>query len=193
MDTPLQISFRNMDRSPAVELRIRERVEKLEKYCGHLTSCQVTVDVTERRHQKGQLFHVRVDIGVPGKHVVVNRHPKDNHALEDVYVAIRDAFDAARRQLEDHVRKTRGKIKSHDVPLHGTVARLFSNEGYGFIAVSDGNEIYFHENCVLHEDFGRLEVGTDVRFVLAEGDSAEGPLASTVYLIGKHHLVDRNP
>ena len=193
MDTSLQISFRNMDRSEAVEARVREKAEKLEKYYGRLTSCRVMIEAPERRHHKGMLFHVRIELGVPGKKLVVSRHPKDKHAHEDVYVAIRDAFDAARRRLEDYVRKTGGKIKTHEVPLHGKVLRLFPFEGYGFIAASDGREIYFHKNSVLSGVFDRLEVGNEVRLVVAERESAEGPQASTVDPLGKHHLVERSP
>jgi len=193
MDIPLQVSFRNMDRSEAVEARVREKAEKLEKYFDHLTSCRVVVEAPERRHHKGKLFHVRIELGVPGKDLIVNRHPKDKHAHEDVYVAIRDAFQAARRQLEDHGRKLDGKVKTHDVPLHGKVARLFLDEGYGFISASDGREIYFHKNSVLSEGFDKLEVGKEVRLVVAERESAEGPQASTVEPIGKHHLVERSP
>ena len=176
-----------------MEARIREKVEKLETYYDHLTSCRVMVEAPERRHHKGNLYHVRVELGVPGKELVVSRHPKDKHAHEDVYVAIRDSFDAARRQLEDHARKQAGEIKFHEVPLHGKVMRLFPYEGYGFIAASDGCEIYFHRNSVVREGFDRLNVGDEVRLVVADRESAEGPQASTVDPIGKHHLFDRLP
>jgi cold shock CspA family protein len=136
---------------------------------------------------------VRIEIGVPGKDLIVSRHPKDKHAHEDIYVAIRDAFDAARRQLEDHVRKRAGKVKLHEVPLHGKVVRIFPYEGYGFIAASDGREIYFHKNSVLSEAFDSLEVGSEVRLSVAERESAEGPQASTVDPIGKHHITDAGP
>ncbi len=193
MDIPLQVSFRNMDRSEAVEARVREKAEKLEQFYGHLTSCRVLVEAPERRRHKGKLFHVRIELGLPGKELVVSRHPKDKHAHEDVYVAVRDAFDAARRQLEDRVRKMGGKVKSHEVPLHGKVLRLFPYEGYGFIAASDGREIYFHKASVLREGFDQLEVGSEVRLVVAVGESAQGPQASTVDPIGKHHLVEPLP
>ena len=128
---------------------------------------------------------------MPGTELVVNRHPKDKHAHEDVYVAVRDAFDAARRQLEDYVRRLDGRVKTHEVPLHGTVARLFQDRGFGFIETADGDEIYFHRNSVTGQGFDRLEVGREVRLVVAENESAESPQASTVTAIGKHHLVDR--
>ena len=191
MDIPLQVSFRNMDRSEAVEARVREKAEKLEKYYGHLTSCRVVIEAPERRRLKGKLFHVRIELGLPGKELVVSRHPKDKKAHEDVYVAIRDAFDAARRQLEDRVRKMDGKVKSHEVPLHGKVLRLFPYEGYGFIAATDGREIYFHKNSVLRDGFDKLDVGHEVRLVVAEGEGVQGPQASTVDPLGKHHLAER--
>ena len=190
MDIPLQISFRNMDRSAAVEAKIRDRANKLEKFFGRITSCRVVVEAPERHHHKGKLYHVRIELGMPGKALVVSRYPEDEHAHEDVYVAIRDAFDAVRRQLEDHARKRGGRVKVHETPLHGKVVRIFPYEGYGFIESSDGREIYFHKNSVLARGFDRLEVGQEVRLVVAEGESAQGPQATTVDPIGKHHLVD---
>lgn len=190
MDVPLQISFRNMDKSDAIEARVRERAEKLERYFGHITSCRVVVEAPDRHHRKGKLYHVRIDLGVPGREIVVSRHPKDNHAHEDVYVAVRDAFDAARRQLEDHGRRLEGKVKTHEAPPHGKVLRIFPEEGYGFIESSDGQEIYFHRNSVLRDAFGKLSPGDEVRIVIAEGESAEGPQASTVDPLGKRHIVD---
>jgi ribosomal subunit interface protein len=190
MDIPLQVSFRNMDHSDAVEAQVRERAAKLENFFRRITSCRVVVEAPERRHRKGKLYHVRIELAVPGRELIVSRHPSQKHAHEDVYVAIRDAFDAARRQLEDHARKLAGKVKSHEVPLHGRIARLFPYEGYGFIETSDGREIYFHKNSVLRQRFDHLEIGHEVRLVMAEGESPKGPQASTVDPIGKHHLVD---
>jgi cold shock CspA family protein len=76
------------------------------------------------------------------------------------------------------------------VPLHGKVVRLFPYEGYGFVAASDGREIYFHKNSVVRQGFDKLAEGSEVRLVVAEKESAEGPQASTVELVGKHHYVD---
>ncbi len=189
MDIPLQISFRNMDRSETVEAKVRERAARLESYFNHISSCRVVIEAPERRRRKGKLYHVRVEIGVPGTELVVSRHPRNKHAHEDVYVAVRDAFDAARRQLEDYGRKLSGHVKAHEVPLHGKVVRLFPYEGYGFVAASDGREVYFHKNSVLRQAFDSLEVGSEVRLVVAEREGAEGPQASTVDPIGKHHIV----
>jgi ribosomal subunit interface protein len=133
MDIPLQITFRNMDPSETVEAKVRERAEKLEKYFGHLTSCRVVVEAPKRRHHKGKLYHLRIELGVPGMELVVNRHPKDKHAHEDVYVAVRDAFDAARRRLQDQARRREGRTKAHDtarqVEARSVVAEKESERG----------------------------------------------------------------
>ena len=113
MQIPLQISFRNMDPSPAVEERIRKKAAKLERFHDRIIGCSVVVEAPHRHHHKGKLYSVRVDISVPGKDVVVDRAKPGDHAHEDVYVAIRDAFNAATRRLEDQARKMRGSVKTH--------------------------------------------------------------------------------
>lgn len=109
MQIPLQITIRDIDHSDALEAHIRSKVSKLEEFYDHIMSCRVVVEVPHKHHHQGKQFNVRIDIGVPGNEIVVNRE----HA-EDVYVALRDSFDAAKRQLEDHARKIRGDIKAHE-------------------------------------------------------------------------------
>ncbi|MFZ1548756.1 MAG: HPF/RaiA family ribosome-associated protein [Candidatus Nitrotoga sp.] len=109
MQTPLQITIRDIKPSEALEKRIRDKAQKLEEFCTHIMSCRVVVESPHKHHHQGKQFNVRIDIGVPGNELVVNR---DHH--EDVYVALRDAFDAAKRQLEDYARITRGDIKTHE-------------------------------------------------------------------------------
>jgi ribosomal subunit interface protein len=116
MQIPLQISFRNMDPSPAVEERIRKKAAKLERFNDRIIGCSVVVEAPHRHHHKGKLYSVRVDVSVPGKEVVVDRAKPVDHAHEDIYVAIRDAFNAAVRRLEDQARKMRGNVKSHPTP-----------------------------------------------------------------------------
>lgn len=109
MKIPLQITFRNVQHSAAVEEKIREKVKKLEQYYDRITSCRVVVEAPHKSHHKGTLYHVRVDMTLPGEEIVVARDPKEHQAHEDVYVAIRDSFEAVRRQLKKHVRQTREK------------------------------------------------------------------------------------
>lgn len=109
MQIPLQISFRDFDRSEAVEERVREKVAKLEQYYDRITSCRVVIEAPHRQHHKGKLYHVRIDVTLPGEEIVVARDSKDDHAHEDVYVAIRDSFEAMRRQLKKHIRHVRDR------------------------------------------------------------------------------------
>lgn len=108
MQIPLQITIRDIEHSDALETHIRDKADKLEEFFDRITSCRVVVDMPHKHHHQGKQFKVRIDIGVPGSEIVVNR----DHA-EDVYVALRDAFDSAKRQLEDYARKMRGDIKIH--------------------------------------------------------------------------------
>ena len=113
MEQPLEIAFHGMDHSDAVEERIRERVEKLERYFDRIVSCRVAVEATHRHGTKGKVYQVHVGIGVPGQEIVANHNRRDHDEHEDVYIAIRDAFNAADRQLEDYARKARGDVKTH--------------------------------------------------------------------------------
>ena len=113
MQIPLQISFRNMDPSPDVEAMVREKAAKLNRFFERIVGCDVTIEAPHRRRHKGKLYKVRIDIGMPGKDVHVTQEGPKNQAHEDITVAIRDAFEAAVRQLEDHARRLRGDVKSH--------------------------------------------------------------------------------
>ncbi len=187
MQIPLEIRFHNLGPSEAVEAAIRKRAEQLEHFVHNITSCCVTIDVPHKHHRQGNLYRVTIDIRTPTGEIVVSRSPDQHRAHEDAYVAIRDAFKAARRQLQDQARERRGEVKLHETPPHGRVSALHPDDGYGRITDSDGREIYFHRNSVVNADFGALEVGAEVRFAEEAGD--EGPQASSVLLIGKHHIV----
>ena len=100
----LQISFRGMDPSPALEQRIRELDRHLERFDDRITSCHVVVRAPHKHQQHGRLYEVRIEIRAPGDDLFVNREGAQNHAHEDVLVAIRDAFRAAERALEDRAR-----------------------------------------------------------------------------------------
>jgi ribosomal subunit interface protein len=182
----LQITFRNIDASPSVEEKVRERARELERFHDRILSCRVVIEAPNRRRH-GDLYHVRIDLKVPGREIVVKRDPPEHHAHEDIHVAVRDAFDAVRRQLEDHVRRRRGDVKTHDAPSHGRVASLFAERDYGFIEASDGSEVYFHRNSVVGGGFDKLAVGDEVRFSFHAEEGEKGPQASTVVAVGKHH------
>ncbi len=188
MQIPLQITFKNMDSSEAVEARIREKAAGLERFSEHVTGCRVVVEAPNRRGHKGKLYHVTVHATMPkGIDIIASHQHRNDHRNEDVYVTVQDAFDAAARQIEDAARKLRGDVKQHDAPLHGRVARMFPD--YGFISMSDGQEVYFHKNSVVGTTFEALNTDDEVRVVVAENESEHGTQASTVQAIGKHHIV----
>lgn len=117
MQLPLQITFRNMHPSQAVESAVREKARKLERFYDRIVGCRVVVEAPHRQHHKGNLFHVRVDLTVPDDELVVSREAPNQHAHEDVYVALRDAFDALMRQLKEYARRRRGEVKRrHEEP-----------------------------------------------------------------------------
>lgn len=180
MSAMLQITIRDVPHSEALDAKIREKAEKLEKFYPHIMRCRVVVEVPHKHKHQGRNFNVRLDITVPGNELVVNRD-----ADEDVYVAVRDAFDAAKRQLDDYARRQRHDVKAHALVLHGKVVRIFKDEGYGFVESLDGRELYFHRDNLSEGDFDRLTVGTEVQFI--EDIGSEGYQAKRVST-GKHHV-----
>ena len=187
MEVPLEIVFENMDTSDAIRARIESEMEKLAQFHDRITSCRVVIQAPKHHKSHGGLFEARIHMTLPGRAGInVQRNPGPDHAHEDAYVTIRDAFAAARRQLQDQGRKMEGSAKQHDTPPHGKIARMFHYEGYGFIETADGSEVYFDKNSVVDASFDKLEVGQEVRF--SEEMGIKGPQASTVHVIGKHHL-----
>ena len=178
MEVPVQIVVRNASISDVAKENIRSKADKLSSFYSPIIKCHVVVEAPHRHKQKGLLYNVRIDLTVPGGELIVKREPN-----EDVYVAIRDAFDAARRQLQAYARRQRHDVKVHDEVPHARVMKLFPEEGYGFLETTDGLEIYFHRNSVLNNGFDRLQIGTEVRYVQEQGE--QGPQASTVALTGK--------
>ncbi len=109
----IQITHRDMESSEAVDAAIREKYEKLVEHCPELLSCHVVVEQPHRRHRKGSHFHVRVDLVVPGAELVVGRDPAQADEYEDFHVALRDAFLAARRELQRWSDERHRHVKAH--------------------------------------------------------------------------------
>lgn len=173
MQLPLQITLRNFPPSEALNAAIREKAQKLDQFYAHIMRCHVVVEMPAKHKHQGKEFTVRIDLTVPGKEIVITR---DHH--EDVYVALRDAFDIAKRQLEDYGRRQRGEIKAHEEESMGRIARLLREEGYGFIESLDGRELYFSAENVVHPGFDQLSSGMPVRFL--EEMASEGLQAKRV-------------
>lgn len=185
MKVPLEIVFRGVEKTEAVEDLIREKAAKLDQITDNLISCRVVVEKAQQHQQSGNPFQILIDLRVPpGRQLVVKQTSTEGDLHDPLPKTLRAAFDSARRQLRELVERERGKVKVQ--PAQETTAvviRLFKEEGYGFIRAMDGLEYYFHENSVLNENFDRLELGTGVRFTASEGE--KGPQASSVQIIEK--------
>ncbi len=175
----VQLRWHHVRPSPIVERRVLDKASQLERFFDRITGCAVTLEAPSHHHrQGGPMYRVRVELSVPGGRLVVGRDPTKTVAHGDLMAAVNAAFREARRQLQDHVRRLDQRVKAHAPPARAVVARLFPEDGYGFLRTPDGREIYFHEHSVLGRGFGRLRVGSAVRF--AEEPGEEGPQASTV-------------
>ena len=108
MQIPLQVSFHGVAHSEALYGAIRKRVGELERFYDRIVSCRVVLELGARQHRNGKQYSARIDLKVPGGEIAVT-HEHD----EDVQIALRDAFDAARRRLEDFARTQRGDVKRH--------------------------------------------------------------------------------
>ncbi len=187
MQVPVQIVFEHIKRVDYIEERARQEAEKLEQFYDRITSLRVVIGRPQHRHHKGDTYMVRLHITLPGApDIAISRDPAATGRHEDVQVTITDAFDAARRQLQDFVRKRQGHVKEHETPPHGRIVTLAPERDHGFIASADGREIYFHRNSVEGGNFDQLEVGQEVRFSESVGD--KGPQATFVRPVGKHHI-----
>ena len=182
MELPLQITFRDVQHSDAMEAAIRERVAKLERFSNCIMACRVIVQKPHRSKQQGREFCVTIDVTLPGAELAVGhgRHG-ESHSNENVYVAMRDAFTAMLRQVQAFMAQRRREVKVHEPQPYARVTRLFPQDGYGFLTTPDGREIYFHGNSVLNGGFDHIDVGCEVRFAESLGEN--GPQASTVDVV----------
>jgi cold shock CspA family protein/ribosome-associated translation inhibitor RaiA len=183
MRLPLQVTFRNMEPSPSVEARARELASRLDRFSSQIMSCHVIIEAPHKHQHQGRIYEVRIDLTVPQGEIVVSREHPERHTHEDVYVALRDAFDAARSQLENFERRHRQDVKHHEPNPRGWVSELYPAEDFGRIATTDGRSIYFHRHSVLGMDLEHLVTGMEVEFVEEPGD--QGPQASTVKVSGR--------
>lgn len=181
MKLPLEITFLHVEPSAALEARIRKLASRLEKFSAQIMRCHVVVEAPSQHSHQGGLFGFRISITVPGDEIAIRRAHPGTHSHEDPYVALRDAFRAARRKLEDYERKRRQDVKTHVQPLHGRICELDPGRHFGRIETDDGRLIYFHSHSVHGRPFDQLATGMNVRFAEEAGDA--GPQASMVQVM----------
>ena len=187
MQTPVQIDFQGTAVSPGAREAIEEHIAQLEQRYGRITACRVVLKAPGQHHRAGAPYEVNIRLALPGgREVDVSRTPKADERHGDLQFAIGDAFKRARRLLQDQVRRLQGQVKQHEGEPIGTVARLDDQREFGVIEATDGQEVYFHRNSVLNDEFNKLKIGTRVTYVETIGE--KGPQASTVKFLGKHGM-----
>src|SRR5258708_6899832 len=185
MQVAPEVIFNGIARSAWVADYVAERLEHLEKFARDITSCHVTLSREQRSHHKGNRYSVMVEVRVPRQHDLAVRKQKQIRDMRtQLRAIINEAFGAIETQLKRTVARRRHEEKAHNGQPHGMVEKIFPEEGYGFIRAPEiDRQVYFHRNSVLHDDFERLTVGTEVRFAAEEGD--DGPQASSVQVVSK--------
>ncbi len=184
MNVPLEISYRHVNKTREIEDLIRGKAEKLHRICNYLSSCRVAVERDQRKQGTGDVFRVRVDLTVPpGHELTASKRSDEKNMRIELAATVRRVFEAVERPLQELVEEQRGEEKLHpEQEVTGIVGTLFPADGYGFIRTLDGQEIYFHRNSVINEDFDNLTEGTGVHFESEMGE--EGLHATTVRVIG---------
>ena len=179
MQLPLEISYRGVEKSDEIENLIRTKAARLDKFCDHISRCDVAVEKPNHAQREGNPFRVRIDVTVPPGHELVADEKQSEHEMhEPLTKIINDAFKTMERQLKDRVERQRHEVKTHAEP-RALITKLFPD--YGFITDGGGIDIYFHRNAVVNAEFEELKVGAEVRFDLSHGEM--GPQASTVHVV----------
>ena len=131
-----QITFRGIPHSRRLEAAVLERVSWLEQFYEEIVSCRVMIEAPARHHHDGRHFHVTIELTVPrGKSIVISHEPSLHGLLKDAgaethskqndieafhrfrHTAVHDAFDVARRRLQDLARRQRGAVKRHKISV----------------------------------------------------------------------------
>jgi ribosome-associated translation inhibitor RaiA/cold shock CspA family protein len=188
MQRPLQITFKGLESSPALEALIRQRVGHIETLYPRLTGCRVVVEIPHRGAETAKVpIAVSVEADVPGRGPVIGKGEEERReAKQDQTAAVNNAFDAVERQLEKIADLQKNEVKLHDdAGQSGMVVRLFPEQNYGFIEIDNSPELYFTRNAMVGGEFEDLEVGMIVQVTRAADEGPMGPQASSVRLLDR--------
>ncbi|WP_439155189.1 HPF/RaiA family ribosome-associated protein [Yoonia sp.] len=184
MQTPLEITFRDVTPSDEIKALVAEKVRHLETFYDGIISCHVIIQAPHQSQKQGNLFEVTIYVLVPGEELAVRHNQHDVAEHEHLRVALRDAFSAMARKVKRWKDAVAGEVKVHDGPLQGRVVEIHHDEGYGQIIATDHRLVYFHKNSVVDGSFDALEPRDTVELVVQTDESDIGPQASTVRKIG---------
>ena len=180
MEPQVEITFNEIDHSDAVEAHIRERVAKLLAMGESIRRCKVWVRAPHHRGHKPVAYVIDLSVQMTGTSLHVDHRPGDDNAHTDIYVAIRDAFNAMERQLRKWKEQHKGRPHPLEAPLQGRIDSLDGYADCGQIATTDGRLIYFHRNSVGDDGYDSLNEGDVVELSVDTRDADEGPHASFV-------------
>jgi hypothetical protein len=183
MEVPLELAFHGLDHSDWAEAEIRRRVDKLARLHDRMVAVRVRVELEGRQHRTGNLFAIRIEMSVPGSaDLVVSQEPhraKQKYREPTLRTAIRDAFEAAERQLLDAKRQINGDVKPHETEMRGQISQIFHDQDRGFLLNNAGSQLYFTREALMRGDFEALKPGDPVYYVEIVGDT--GPIAKKVW------------
>lgn len=171
-----RISYRNLDPSPAVEMVVARRTEKLEQIFDRIIGCDVSLEAPDRRKRHGRTLRAHLVVHLPGPDLSVDRTVAQGSAQKDLMLAVNRAFSVAEKLLKQHKKVMGGlEVKHHAPVLQGEIALLERELGHGWLRANDGREVYFQKDALTGDDWNRLSVGTRIRFREMQGE--KGPFA----------------
>ncbi len=186
MQKPLQITFRDLERSPSLETLIRARAEKLGRFHPNIIGCRIVVETTHRAPETAKNpLGITVEVEIPGRPKVVARGSDERReAKQDLNAVVGRVFEAVERQLSDSAQIKAGTVKAHaSAGEAGQVVRLFGDQDYGFVEVRGAPDLYFSRTAVVGGSFDALKVGTLVEVTRSAVEGPWGPQASTVRVL----------
>jgi cold shock CspA family protein len=182
-ETPLQIVFKDIEGSAALEKLIRDKVSWLGRLHAHPTACRIVIEVPHRSAGGGKTaLAITIELEVPGRNKIIAKASEERRETKSDQLAfIHRAFDAAHRQLEETADIRQGTVKQHEGAVEtGMVVRLFPEQNYGFVEVKGAPDLYFTRNAVIGGNFDDLVIGMTVAITRATGEGPTGPQANSV-------------
>jgi len=181
MQVPPEISFHQVEKSAAIDALIRQKIDHLEQFCDHISSCAVVVERPHLHERSGNPYRVRVDLRVPPKHeIAAIAGLEENDMHDELQTVVIDAFEKAERQLKTLTEKQQGETKRHDEPV-AVITQLDLASGGGVITDTAGRDIPFDRSSVVGKEFEKLAVGMAAVFTEESGEG--GPRANTVSVL----------
>ena len=181
MLVPPEIAYHQVEKSEAIDALIREKIEHLEQFCDHISSCAIAVERPHMHERSGNPYRVRVDLHVPPKHeIVAIAGLEENDMHDELHTVVIDAFEKAERQLKTLVEKQHGDVKQKDEPV-AVITQLDLRTGSGVITDTSGRDIPFDRSSVIGKEFETLAIG--MAAVFTEDRSETGVRANTVSVL----------